>query len=172
MEKTVAVLFTHRRDTVNKALQIYGDYIKIENKAKFLGIIFDSKLTWSDHVNYIMDKCNKRLNLLRAVSGNKWGASKKTLLILYRSLIRSILDYGDIALDSMSDHNKRKLDSIQARALRWSVELWRVQRHQHYRSTRANCRYSSGDYNTSFNTLLRSNQITIIQQTMSSNQIG
>lgn len=118
MEKTVAVLFTHRRDTVNKTLRIYGDYIKIENKAKFLGIIFDSKLTWSDHVNYIMDKCNKRLNLLRAVSGNKWGASKKTLLILYRSLIRSILDYGDIALDSMSDHNKRKLDSIQARALR------------------------------------------------------
>jgi len=90
----------------------------MENKAKFLGINFDSKLTWSDHVNYIMDKCNKRLNLLRAVSGNKWGASKKTLLILYRSLIRSILDYGDIALDSMSDHNKRKLDSIQARALR------------------------------------------------------
>jgi len=82
MEKTVAVLFTHRRDTVNKALQIYGDYIKIDNKAKFLGIIFDSKLTWSDHVNYIIDKCNKRLNLLRAVSGNQWGASKKTLDIV------------------------------------------------------------------------------------------
>ena len=43
---------------------------------------------------------------------------KKVLLIIYRSLIRSILDYGAIALDSMSNGNKERLDSIQAQALR------------------------------------------------------
>jgi len=55
---------------------------------------------------------------MRAVVGSKWGASKKVLLIIYRSLIRSILDYGAIALDSMTDRNKERLDSIQAQALR------------------------------------------------------
>ena len=34
-----------------------------------------------------------------------------------RSLIRSIIDYGVIALDSMSEHNKKKLDGIQMQAL-------------------------------------------------------
>ena len=43
---------------------------------------------------------------------------KKVLLTVYRSLIRSILDYGAIVFDSMSDINKQKLDSVQAQALR------------------------------------------------------
>ena len=40
---------------------------------------------------------------MRAIAGNKWGASKAVLLLIYRSLIRSILDYGTIVYDSMSD---------------------------------------------------------------------
>jgi len=55
---------------------------------------------------------------LRAISGNKWGANKKTLLLVYRSLIRSVIEYGSIAYDSMGEVNKRKLDSIQTQALR------------------------------------------------------
>ena len=38
--------------------------------------------------------------------------------MVYRSLIRSILEYGSVALDSMSNTNKRKLDTVQAEALR------------------------------------------------------
>ena len=117
-EKTVAVLFTHRRDHIDGILRINGSPVKVERKAKFLGIVFDSRLTWNDHVNYVVEKCKKRLNLLRAISGNSWGANKKTLLMIYRSLIRSVLDYGAIALDSMSKQNKQKFDSIQAQALR------------------------------------------------------
>jgi len=83
-----------------------------------MGLVFDSKLTWNDHVNYVVDKCKKHLNLMTAIAENKWGESKKVILVIYKSLIRSILDYGDIALDSVSDTNKRKLDSIQVQALR------------------------------------------------------
>ena len=118
MEKTVVVLFTHRRENINCRLKIDDKYVRVENKAKFLGLVFDSKLTWNHHVNHAVDKCKKRLNLLRAISGNKWGASKKTLLLVYRSLIRSVIEYGCIAYDSMGVENKRKLDSIQAQALR------------------------------------------------------
>ena len=84
--------------------------VKVDRKAKFLGIVFDSRLTWNDRVNYVVEKCKKRLNLLRAISGNSWGAKKKTLLMICQSLIRSVLDYGAIAFDSMSKHNKEKFD--------------------------------------------------------------
>jgi len=46
------------------------------------------------------------------------GSRQKTLLMIYRSLIRSILNYGAVALDSMSESNKKKLDVIQMQALR------------------------------------------------------
>jgi len=55
---------------------------------------------------------------MRAIAGNRWGASKKVVLVVYRSLIRSILEYGAVALDSMSNMNKSKLDTVQAEALR------------------------------------------------------
>jgi len=85
LDKTVAVLFTHRRDDINSRLKIGNDFVTVGNKAKFWGLIFDSKLTWNQHISYMIDKCKKRLNLLRAISGNKWGASKRTLLLVYLS---------------------------------------------------------------------------------------
>ena len=92
--------------------------VKIDNKAKFLGLVFDSKLNWNEHIKYLEEKCNKRLNLMRAVSGNTWGASKKSLLTIYRSLIRSVIDYGSMAYNLASDSTKHKLDVIQHKALR------------------------------------------------------
>ena len=77
MNKTVAVLFTRRRDRLDSILKINGESMKVENKAKFLGIIFDSQLNWNSHVSYIVDMCKKRLNLQRAISRNKREANKK-----------------------------------------------------------------------------------------------
>ena len=53
--KTVAVLFTHRKDVCS--LHINGEPVKIECQAKFLGLIFDAKLTWTEHINYGVNKC-------------------------------------------------------------------------------------------------------------------
>ena len=116
--KTTAVLFTHRIDKIESNLLINGVAIKVEKTAKFLGVIFDSKLTWNAHVAYIEEKCRKRLNLMRMVSGQSFGCNKTCLLTIYRALIRSVLDYGAIAFDSMSAANKTKLDVIQHKALR------------------------------------------------------
>ena len=55
---------------------------------------------------------------MRAVAGNSWGANKKVLLTIYRSLFRSVIDYGAIAYNSASDNLKNRLDVIQHKALR------------------------------------------------------
>ena len=80
--------------------------------------MFDSKLNWNEHIKYIEQKYKKRLNLIRALPGNSWGASKKALLTIYRSLIRSVIDYGAIAYNSASESIKHRLDVIQNKALR------------------------------------------------------
>jgi len=48
----------------------------------------------------------------RAVAGNSWGASKKVLLTVYRSLIRSIMDYDAIAYNCASESIKHQLAVI------------------------------------------------------------
>ena len=42
---------------------------KVEDKVKFLGVIFDRRITWKTHIDHIEDKCKKAVNLLRSVSG-------------------------------------------------------------------------------------------------------
>lgn len=65
--------------------------IKIENhiiasspRANFLGIILDYQLTFDDHIQFIRNKCLQRLNILKFVSGIRWGADPLTLTILYK----------------------------------------------------------------------------------------
>ena len=70
------------------------------------------------HIKQIEERCNKRLNLMRVITGTRRGASKKVLLIVYKALIRSVIDYGCIAYDTASATTKARLDVIQAKALR------------------------------------------------------
>ena len=99
-------------------LKIDNSTLALEKVVIFLGGLFDKQLTWTPHINYVVDKCKTHLNLMRCVSGPTYGASKQTLLIMYKALIRSILNYGAIAYDSASTSTKEKLDVIQGNALR------------------------------------------------------
>jgi hypothetical protein len=58
---------------------------------------------------------------MRAISGSTWGATTKALLTIYKALIRSVIDYGDIAYDSAANSHLEKLDRIQSHALKISA---------------------------------------------------
>ena len=75
-EKSVAILFTRSSDKPTIQLEIDGKRVKVENSAKFLSVIFDQQMTWQQHIDYLVGKCNKRLNLMRAISGTRWGATQ------------------------------------------------------------------------------------------------
>jgi hypothetical protein len=77
-------------------LELDGSPIKVLKQIKFLGVIFDSKLNFVLHITMLKEKCLKALDVIKVVANTKWGADKNTLLYLYRSLIRSKLDYGCI----------------------------------------------------------------------------
>ena len=72
-DKTIAVLFSNKTAINKKGLHISGSQIAWKSEVKFLGIIFDEKLSWVNHINYIVEKCKRRLNLMRCISGSSWG---------------------------------------------------------------------------------------------------
>ena len=64
----------------------------------------------------------KALNVLKLLSHSDWGGDKKTLLNVYRSLIRSKLDYGCIIYGSAGKSYLKKLDTIHHQGL-WELSV-------------------------------------------------
>ena len=87
-------MYTFLQPPQNPVLKLNSTEIPIVEEHKFLGIIFDKKLTFKPHIKHLRSKCNKAIQLLRVIAHTDWGADKKNLLKLYRALIRSKLDYG------------------------------------------------------------------------------
>ena len=75
-EKSVAIIFGRREIQPTSQFQIAGSPLQWQHQVKFLGMIFDERLTWSAHIEYIIDKCNKRLNLMRCISGTEMGSKQ------------------------------------------------------------------------------------------------
>ena len=72
----------------------------MEDEVKILGLIFYKKLNFSTHIEYLKKKCQKARNILQVVGHTGWGADKTTLRKLYRTLVRSKLDYGSVICGS------------------------------------------------------------------------
>ena len=118
-EKTVAITFHKRKENVNPTpLHIDKTNLQWKREVKFLGVVFDERLTWKAHINHIEDRCKKRMNLMRCISGQNWGADKKWLMHIYIAMIRSVIDYGSQAYITACSSQLERLDRIQAQALR------------------------------------------------------
>ena len=93
--KTQCMHFCQLRKMHNDpTLKLDDSEIPVVSQYKFLGIIFYRKLSFIPHIQYMKDKCNKTLKLLRIIAHTDWGADFQTLLKLYRTLIGSKIDYG------------------------------------------------------------------------------
>ena len=93
--KTVCLHFHKKRGTLPD-LFLYGKKIRVVRETKFLGVTFDQKLSFIPYLKTLKTKCTKALDIIKVVANQEWGADKTVLLNLYRSLIRSKLDYGCI----------------------------------------------------------------------------
>ena len=69
-EKTKVIIFSgsvlSRRTEPN--LKLYGETLKVYPQVKFLGITFDSQLTFKKHFEDILDRCNTRYHRLRLLA--------------------------------------------------------------------------------------------------------
>ena len=55
--------------------------------------ICDLTLTVHAHIQYLLERCHKSLNLIKVLSNTNWGPDTKTLLSVLRAQVRSKLDY-------------------------------------------------------------------------------
>ena len=75
-------------------LTLNDKVLKQVTTKKFLGLIFDRLLNWQNHVSYLRGKTMSALNIIQVISRCNRGTDSKTLLRIYRAIVRSKLDYG------------------------------------------------------------------------------
>ena len=123
--KTVAMHFCPDKKCMDPVLNLDNDPNQFVKEAKFLGLIWDTKLTFEPHIKYLKARYQKSLNILKVLSRIEWGADRTTLLKLYRSLVRSKLDYGCIVYGSASKTALANLDPVHNQGLCLSLGAFR-----------------------------------------------
>ena len=78
---------------------------------KHLGLALDSKSTFNEHINDKIHQANKGVSLLRKFQKI---LRRNSLLVIYKSFIRPLLDYADVIYDQPSKASFcKKVESVQ-----------------------------------------------------------
>ena len=91
-------------------VKIDSDVIARKHHCKFLGIMIDGKLNWSEHINYIHSKLSKSLYALNC---SKHLIPTSYMKTLYDSLIHSYLTYEILLWGSTYQTYMNKMEVIQ-----------------------------------------------------------
>lgn len=88
---------------------------------KFLGVIFDYKLNWREHIIMLIEKCRKSLNVIKALAHSKWGADPISLLRIYQAVVLSRVDYACTVYSSARKSLLKLLDAVHHTGIRYCI---------------------------------------------------
>jgi len=97
--------------------------LNIPNKTriKILGITFDSRLTWSQHIKSLKVSTNKALNLIKLLSHTNWGCETETLIKIFKSIIQAKLYYGSFLYNTAKNTLIKYIDSNHNTGMRMAI---------------------------------------------------
>ncbi|GBO07700.1 hypothetical protein AVEN_137422-1 [Araneus ventricosus] len=111
-EKSRCAHFCRKRNLhFDPVISIRNVAIPVVNDIRFLGVIFDRKLTFLPHILHLRKKCERSLNILKVLSKRSWGADRTSLLRIYQAVILSRIDYGCMVYGSSRLTVLRRLDT-------------------------------------------------------------
>ena len=98
---------------VNLELCLDGTAIERVDQFKYMGIIFDENLNWSEHINLVYKKASSKLFLFEI----------KQAKTVFTAVVQSILDYGDTIWFSCSQSSKKTLQSVPNKGMRCILNI-------------------------------------------------
>ena len=106
------VLFSRKKKTQNHPnISINNIQVERVSHQKHLCIILDEKRNFKKRIDSTILKVNKSIALLKTL---RYSLPRKSLITIYKALLRPLLDYGDTIYDQpRNEHVCEKLDSVQ-----------------------------------------------------------
>ena len=117
VKKTNVLLFRNKNESNLDKIELKINNELLEEKvfAKYLGIIFDNKLTWENQINHI----NTKLTISNAFLVKlRYYVDKKILNNLYNAFVQPHLDYANTAWGNCAQKHLGKIISTQNRIMR------------------------------------------------------
>lgn len=129
--KCQQISFTRKRNKLEHAYNIGGQNLERVASIRDLGVQLDDKLIFDQHITNICKKAYQMLGFILRIS--KSFRQANTLLVLYKTLVRSQLEYASVIWNPLYKIYSEKIEMIQKKALR-SI---------HYRLTRSKMSYEN-----------------------------
>ena len=117
VEKSNVLTFRNKNSNNDAILDLSINEQKLTEKvyAKYLGVLFDNKLTWQYQTEHICSKLIKGNAMLAKI---RHFIPKKTIKNVYNALIQPHLDYGNISWGTSAQIHLQKIAKLQNKAIR------------------------------------------------------
>ena len=121
-EKSLSISFSKKKKIPANINLTIGDIV-IQNKKsiKILGVIFDIKNIWANHIKTLRKETLPRINIIKSIAYTSWGTNSKPLLQIYKALIFSKIKYGSFLFHNTKHNYLQMIDTIHNSGLRISI---------------------------------------------------
>ena len=114
-KKSALMVLSRNRNVPLLSVDLDGQPISQVSSHKHLGLVFNQRLSWSDHTDYVIRKSSKKIGLLRRLC---WRLPRLVLRSLYLTCVRPTLEYACGAWTSVGTQDATRLERTQRAAAR------------------------------------------------------
>ena len=115
--KSKSIVLSRRKINFNPNVFVFNNKITIANSLTYLGVIFDNRITWKEHIKQTVTRAKQRTAALLAHIKDL-PASAETKTLLYTTFIRPILTYGAAAWGGIPRSTMEQLLRVERKWIR------------------------------------------------------
>ena len=132
MSKSTAIIFARagRRFIQRRPVTLFGEPIQWVGTTRYPGVTLDTPLTWSPHIDQVRKRTAQRVGMLGPLLTRKSDLSVRNGVLLYKKLIRPMMDYACPAWRSAARTHVRRLQVLQSKCLRLATVAPLVRKQQ------------------------------------------
>ena len=120
-KKCEAINISNKRSSINFDYCVGSNPIQWSKKVKYLGVVINAKLKWSDHCQCVVSKATKCLNRLHHAI---FGCTQQAKINAYKALVRPYLRNACAVWAPYTTNDTDLLEAVQNRAARWIKGFW------------------------------------------------
>lgn len=122
LSKCSCISFTKNYDSFTYNYSVNNEPLNRVNQIKDLGVIFDHKLTFNQHIDYVVRKCNKMLGFVSRICSDFKNVN--AIKSVYFAFIYSRLNFACVVWNPFYHKYILRIESVQnkfARFLNWRI---------------------------------------------------